>query len=224
MLFTNIARLTDGLLLVASVDSATGQGSSISRYQSDAKLLIGQLNSQSPIQCTIESGEYSFHYLIEGILVFLTLTQRDFPKRNVFAYLSELSDTFKRYLQLKSTSGDWETAVATIDRPYAFIQFDKEIQRVRKKYSDLGNTKNMSKINEELLEVQGIMKKNIQDVLGRGDRLEKAAEASSNLVFESKRFSSKAKKLNWLHLYKTYGPLAAVVLVVIFLLYLRFFW
>ena len=82
----------------------------------------------------------------------------------------------------------------------------------------------MSKLSSELMEVQSIMRKNIEDVIGRGDRLDKAAEASSGLVHESKKFAVKAKRLSWLHLYKTYGPLAGVGFLLLLILYFRFFW
>ena len=222
LLFTYIARLTDGVMLVASIDSSTN-ASSIERHKTDGKNLIRELTTQSPVQCTVDSGDYSFHYIIEGLIVYLTLTSKSFPKRLAFLYLADLHTHFRRFVELQH--GDqWESYIATIDRPYAFIKFDKEIQRLRRDYGDPNSKQSMSKLNSDLMEVQSIMKKNIQDVLGRGDRLERAAETSSNLVNESKRFSSQARKLNWLHLYKTYGPLVGLGFIVFALLYFRFFW
>lgn len=222
VLFTYIARVTDGVMLVASIDSSNNGSQNLEQHKSDGKQLIRQLNTRSPHQCTIESGPYCFHYMIEGIVVYLTLTTKSYPKRLAYLYLSELQQHFKKHVQMEQ--GDqWENYIATMDRPYAFIKFDKEIQRLRREYGDPNSRQSMSKLNTELLEVQSIMKKNIQDVLGRGDRLAKAAETSSNLVHESKRFSTGAKKLNLLSLYKTYGPLALLALFVILVIYYRFF-
>eukprot|EP00924_Labyrinthula_sp_SR-Ha-C_P009265 snap_masked-scaffold_2-processed-gene-18.22-mRNA-1 protein AED:0.13 eAED:0.15 QI:0/0/0/1/1/1/2/0/224 len=218
ILFTFIARITDGVMLVASLDSSQSS-SSFEAQKSTGRAVIRELSSQSPRQCSLEAGGFTFHYLIEDLVVYLTLTSKAFPKQNVFSYLQTLNETFQRFVAFQSGGKQWDSVVSTVDRPYAFIKFDKEIQKLSKDFSDPNSKKNMSKLSSEILEVQNIMKKNIQDVLGRGDRLEKAAETSSNLVHESKRFSSKAKKLNWIHFYKTYGPIAAVVFLFLLLLY-----
>lgn len=222
MFFTYVARVADGVMLVASIDT-NSNNNSLEQYKSDGKRILQELGSHSPLQCTVEAENYNFHYIIEGSVAYLTLTSSSFPKRSVFLYLSQLHKSFSRYLELQY-GAKWENEIATVDRPYAFIKFDREIQQIRKQHSDGRSDKDMNKINSELFEVQSIMKKNIEDVLGRGDRLQKAAETSSNLVHESKRFSSKAKTLNWLHLYKTYGPLVGITFLVVCLLYYRFFW
>ena len=49
---------------------------------------------------------------------------------------------------------------------------DKFIQKTRKLYLDTRTQRNMSKLNSELNEVQNIMTKNIQEVLGQGEKLE----------------------------------------------------
>lgn len=46
---------------------------------------------------------------------------------------------------------------------------------------------------------------------------------SSSLLSESKRFEKHGKHINRMAALKAYGPIVAVLLVVIFVLYLRFF-
>ena len=46
---------------------------------------------------------------------------------------------------------------------------DKFIQKTRKLYLDTRTQRNVNKLNEELVEVQSIMTKNIQEVLGQGE-------------------------------------------------------
>jgi hypothetical protein len=48
--------------------------------------IIKQLTASSPERCTIESGPYSFHYLIAGAVdaqkvIFLVFTEKSYPKR-----------------------------------------------------------------------------------------------------------------------------------------------
>jgi len=58
-----------------------------------------------------------------------------------------------------------------------FISFlpcaDTFIQKTRKLYLDTRTQRNLSKLNDDLFEVQQIMTRNIQEVLGVGDRLDR---------------------------------------------------
>mmetsp|Transcript_19695 Transcript_19695/g.42625 ORF Transcript_19695/g.42625 Transcript_19695/m.42625 type:complete len:243 (-) Transcript_19695:1177-1905(-) len=193
IVFSYIARVTDGLMLVASIDSAGGRGADVEQEKLNGKQIIRSLNVRSPKQCTFESGNYAFHYLLENNIVYLVLTDRSFPKRLSFLYLAELHQKFMEHLYTEHGQ-DWEHYLATIDRPYAFIKFDKQIQRLRKEYSDPNSRQSTSKLNNDLQDVTTIMKKNIQDVLDRGERLSHASDASSKLVNDSKNFHFGAKK------------------------------
>ena len=48
---------------------------------------------------------------------------------------------------------------------------DTFIQRTKKQYKDARNQRNLSKLNEDLHDVTRIMTRNIQDVLGRQEAL-----------------------------------------------------
>jgi hypothetical protein len=50
---------------------------------------------------------------------------------------------------------------------------DTFIQKTRKLYLDTRTQRNLSKLNDDLFEVQQIMTRNIQEVLGVGDRLDR---------------------------------------------------
>lgn len=50
---------------------------------------------------------------------------------------------------------------------------DTFIQKTRKLYLDTRTQRNLSKLNDDLVEVQQIMTRNIQEVLGVGDRLDR---------------------------------------------------
>jgi hypothetical protein len=50
------------------------------------------------------------------------------------------------------------------------------------------------------------------------------SELSSRLVDDSKKYLKDAKRLNWQALYRKYGPPSVVILVVLFVLYVRFWW
>ena len=57
-------------------------------------------------------------------------------------------------------------------RPYAYIKFDKTIKKKGKEFANPGSKSNTNRLNEDLADIQSIMKKNINEVLRRGDNIE----------------------------------------------------
>lgn len=56
---------------------------------------------------------------------------------------------------------------------YDTLPADKFIQKKRKEYTDPNSSQNMSRLNDDLADVHNIMRKNIQEVLNRGERVER---------------------------------------------------
>jgi vesicle transport protein SEC22 len=67
------------------------------------------------------------------------------------------------------------------------------------------------------------MRKNIDEILNRGERLDHVSNISSELQQKSKDFKWGAKKLTWQARLQQYGPIAAGSSVVVLVLYLKFF-
>jgi vesicle transport protein SEC22 len=101
---------------------------------------------------------------------------------------------------------------------------DNFIQKTKKQYKDARAQRNLQRLNEDLGDVQRIMTKNIQEVLGRGEQLERMATASQSLSSESKKYLQDSKYLNWQALYQKYGPPIIVVTVVAIVFYIRVWW
>ncbi|ODN00998.1 Vesicle-trafficking protein SEC22b-B [Orchesella cincta] len=159
VLFTMISRLRDSLPLAASMQNDEEYERSLVEYQQQAKMLLRRLNQQSPRQCSIESGNYLFHYLIDNDVVYLTLCDKNFSKRLSFSYLEDLAQEFTAQNGKK---------IQSVSRPYFFIEFDTYIQKARKNVMDSRSRRNLSSLNTELQDVQRIMVQNIDDVINRG--------------------------------------------------------
>mmetsp|Transcript_20897 Transcript_20897/g.57522 ORF Transcript_20897/g.57522 Transcript_20897/m.57522 type:complete len:91 (-) Transcript_20897:301-573(-) len=84
------------------------------------------------------------------------------------------------------------------------------------------NATHMKMMSDDLRDIQGIMTKNIQEVLGRGEKLETVTNRSSELSAGTKRFKDNAKALYRELLIRQWAPVAVVFLIVAILLYL--FW
>ena len=120
------------------------------------------------------------------------MCDRAYPKKLAFQYLEDLKNEFERV---------YGNQIETAARPYAFIKFgklllnhmvsvisicwttflvsalwhilDTFIQKTKKMYQDTTTQRNISKLNDELYEVHQIMTRNVQEVLGVGEKLDR---------------------------------------------------
>ena len=129
-------------------------------------------------------------YMISGDLCFLCICDRSYPRKLAFTYLSDLSQEFTTIYQPQQY-------LSPTCRPYAFVEFDTFIQRTKKTYQDSRATQNMDKLNDELKDVTKVMTKNIEDLLYRGDSLERMGDISSRLREDSRKYKKAAVRINW---------------------------
>ena len=226
-LLTFIARTSDGLPLVANTapDSTSGVTQEHKDQAKDILRGLGGTHHSASKMSIDTSNRLIFHYLVrDNSLCYLTLTEQSYPKRLAFLYLEEIADAFLESLANDYGDPGWRDAIATTARPYAFIKFDMVLQRRRKDFIDPTSRQNTTKLNQDLADIQSIMKRNINEVLNRGEKLEHVSNISHNLVAESKKFKWGAKKLSWWAMVNQYGPVVAAGVFVVFVLYLKFFW
>ncbi|OBT67261.1 hypothetical protein VE03_02652 [Pseudogymnoascus sp. 23342-1-I1] len=181
---TQIARL-DGLMLCASIDDEATENA-LTEIKSHVKMVLRRLGRNSEPQASIESGAYTLHYLIVNSIVYIAICERSYPRKLAFTYLSDISSEFS------STYTHTQLTAPSL-RPYAFMEFDTFIQRTKATYSDTRATQNLDKLNSELQDVTKVMTKNIEDLLYRGDSLERMGEMSSRLRDDSKKYKRAAK-------------------------------
>lgn len=187
VLMTMIGRIPDGLPLAATMQEDEQPGRNLIEYQNQAKLLFKKLSNQSPAQCSIESGPFLFHYLIDHDVCFLILCEKTYSKRLAFSFLEDIS------LEFNSQYGK---RVNSVTRPYSFIEFDTYIQKAKKTYTDSRVRRNLNTLNNELQDVQRIMVQNIDDVLRRGTVLSELDDKAQNLSMLSQKYKKDAAYLN----------------------------
>ena len=154
--------------------------------------------------------------MIQDQLCFLTICDQSYPRKLAFTYLSDLATEF-------TTTYSSSQYLSPTCRPYAFVEFDTFMQRTKKTYQDSRASQNLDKLNDELRDVTKVMTKNIEDLLYRGDSLERMGEMSDRLKEDSRKYKRAAVKMNWELLLKQYGPFAGVGVVMIVLIWWRFF-
>lgn len=222
---TLLSRVHDALPLAASLaDDKDAYADELQDYERQAKKIIKNVSrehgggglqgsavtaaarsSSASASATVEVGYFSFHYLAANDVVYLTLTERAYPRKLAFAYLDELRREFETvYTQQQ---------VQSAARPYEMVRFDTFIQKTKRVYLDASTPRNLDKLNSELVGVRDIMTRSINDVLGRGERLEHLQQSSSTLRSESRRYLRSTKRANLILRYRQYGPMAAILLV-----------
>ncbi|CAF9905717.1 SNAP receptor [Imshaugia aleurites] len=211
---TQIARI-DGLLLAATVDDEQAE-TELADPKANAKMIIRRLNRNSEPQASIEAGKYTLHYMIQDQLCFLTICDHSYPRKLAFTYLSDLATEF-------TTTYSSSQYLSPTCRPYAFVEFDTFMQRTKKTYQDSRASQNLDKLNDELRDVTKVMTKNIEDLLYRGDSLERMGEMSGRLKEDSKKYRRAAVRINWELMLKQYGPFVGVGVMMIVLIWWRFF-
>ena len=126
---------------------------------------------------------------------------------------------------------------------------DTFIQKTKKLYLDTRSQRNMSKVQEDLADIHRIMTKNVQEIIGRGEKIAgilnqlhltsphltsqklfsreinlllDATRRTDALVAESEKYEKFAKALNSHMFLRKYGPVLLVVAIVLLLLWLRY--
>jgi vesicle transport protein SEC22 len=188
----------------------------LAEVKGQVKMIFRRLNRNSEQQASIESGRYTLHYIIRDTICFLCICDQSYPRKLAFTYLEDIAQEFT------TTYPSGQYLSSTL-RPYAFVEFDTYIQRTKKTYQDSRASANLDKLNDELKDVTKVMTKNIEDLLYRGDSLERMGEMSGRLREDSKKYRKAAVRINWELLLKQYGPFAGLGLFVLIFIIWRFF-
>lgn len=172
--YTLIARVSDGLPLVQSSDNQNSP--QLADFTTQAKLVVRRLGPGSETRCSIEGGAMTLHYLQcppapdPAAVVFVAICEKVYPRKLAFTYLDELAAEF--------TQSHGSKVPQRTLRPYAFVAFDTFIQRTTRLYADARTAQsvkasNLDKLNDDLADVTRIMTKNMEDLLWRGDSLDR---------------------------------------------------
>ncbi|EGD83244.1 hypothetical protein PTSG_03875 [Salpingoeca rosetta] len=209
-----IARADDGLPLAESLE----EDPSLRPFKVQAKKILRKITQPSnPQRCTIDTNSpFVFHYYVENGVCYMVLCDKDFSKKMAFAFLETLHKEFEE---------EYGAQVATATRPYKFIGFESRMQKLRRSYEDSRTAhRNLARINNELQDVQRIMRRNIDEVLDRGERLDDLSDRADSLKGKSQKYRRSAEELKWRALMAKLWPVIAVAVVVLVFLYFYFAW
>ncbi|TID20007.1 transport protein sec22 [Venturia nashicola] len=211
---TQIVRL-DGLILCGSVDDEQAE-SALVDIKAKVKKLIRMFSKNSANEASIESDQFTIHYVVKDSVIFLCICDQSYPRKLAFTYLSDISSEFTSMYP----SGQYLSPTA---KSYGYIEFDTYIQKAKRSYQDSRATQNLDKLNDDLKDVTKVMTKNIEELLYRGDSLDKMGEMSGRLREDSRKYKKAAVRINWNLLISKYGPIGGLLLIMTMFIWWRFF-
>ncbi|KAK1442869.1 vesicle-trafficking protein Sec22 like protein [Babesia gibsoni] len=228
---TLICRASDGLPLVetwedrmapTSINKETNDHTRVTQtIKMQARMICRKL-PQNSTKCSIVEGDMCYHYIIEDGVCYLTVTTSTYPKKMVFLFLAELCTAFSKELCTQLGSQSVAQVLITITKPYSFMTFDRTIQKIKAGFKDPNSTKALNMINTSLNEVTNIMRRNIDEILQRGENLEDIGRMADGLKAETQRFKTSSKILASQNFLDKYLLQIITALLFLFCLYLVF--
>ncbi|XP_065058360.1 vesicle-associated membrane protein 7-like [Rhopilema esculentum] len=179
LLYSVIAR---GTTVLAKYAACSGN------FQEITEHILSKIGTEDS-KMTYTHANYLFHYIIEKQITYLCITDDDFERSKAFSFLSEVKKRFLRTYQARA-----QTAL-----PYAMqSEFSRVLASQMRHYSDpmtSRETSSMTRVEEELDELKGIMVKNIDSIVQRGERLELLVEKTEDLNATSLTFKKSSRGL-----------------------------
>ncbi|CAL9727803.1 protein transport protein Sec22p [Monosporozyma unispora] len=201
----------DGLPLCMSVDD-DDNSAGLNEQKKYVKLIVSRMTPNSANEATLESnGSYEISYIRKDVVCYFVICEAGYPRNLAFSYLNDVAEEFQH-------SYANEYGKPTL-RPYAFVSFDTFLQRTKQSYSDKKVQDNLDQLNQELVGVKQIMSKNIEDLLYRGDSLDRMSDMSASLKESSKKYRRSAQRINYELLLRQYAPIALLAFFFVFLIY-----
>jgi vesicle-associated membrane protein 7 len=200
ILYSVIAR---GNTVLARFASCTGNFAEV------AEQILKNITPENA-KLTYTHASYLFHYVCEDGIVYLCITDDDFQRSTAFAFLDDVKTRFVKQYGTRA-----QTAL-----PFAM---DSEFSRVlssRMKYFSEGRRGDqVTKVQDQLDELKGIMVKNIDLVANRGERLELLVDKTEDLSQSAMTFKKSSRQLSRAMCMKNCKITAILVFVVLVIAY-----
>lgn len=215
LLYSCIAHHTT--ILTECTTSASSQTSSL------ASLILPKIEHGSPQKLTYTHGQHQIHYVAEapsehpdhpsaGGLTFLVIADASLGRRVPFGYLFEIR---KRFFQ------EFPESTEFADLPnYGAGSFNTELKNLMVEYGTTsgGRDDAIGNAKREIDDVRGIMTKNIESLLERGERLDLLVDKTDRLGGSASEFRVRSRGLRrqmWWKNVKLMALLGLVVFLII---------
>jgi vesicle-associated membrane protein 7 len=194
-----------------------------------ASLVLPKITHSKPEKMTYTHGSYSIHYAAEGPsehdepqhsslggLTFLAVTDRELSRRVSFGFLAEVR---RRFLAMYPTESSDYSDLPT----YGAGAFNGELKGLMAQFGrdgvGAGSADDaISNVRREIDDVRGIMTRNIEGLLERGERIDLLVDKTDRLGGNAREFRVRSRGLRrkmWWKNVKLMGLLGLVLVLIL---------
>jgi len=181
--------------------------------------LLDRTDSSKYSRHTYNLTTYSFHVVCKDTITFLAISDQEFARRIAFAFLEKVQDKFL---------GGPLAQRAVTAKPYELRRdFSPVLSSALKEFNKTRDVDGLSDMRADVEEVKGIMSKNIETIIERGDNLHNLQKKTSDLEHGTNRFHRNAVRLRrkmWWQNAKLMVTLTIVTLLIISIVTLIILW
>ncbi|KAK0718304.1 vesicle-associated membrane protein [Lasiosphaeria miniovina] len=217
LLYSCIAH--NSTILSECTTSASSQTSSL------ASLILPKIDHSTPQKLTYTHGAYHIHYISEapsehpedgssaGGLTFLVVADSSLGRRISFGFLVEARRRFlARFPAATADFGDMPN--------YGAAAFNGDLRGLMVEYGTTGRGREdaLTNVQREIDDVRGIMTRNIEGLLERGERIDLLVDKTDRLGGSAREFRVRSRGLKrrmWWKNVKLMGLLALVLVLII---------
>ncbi|KAI2466812.1 synaptobrevin-domain-containing protein [Annulohypoxylon bovei var. microspora] len=213
LLYSCIAHHTT--ILAECTTSASSQTSSL------ASLILPKIGHDSPQKLTYTHGSHHIHYIAEapsahagnpsaGGLTFLVIAESSLGRRVPFGFLFEIRKRF--FDEFNADAADFA------DMPnYGAGSFNAELKGLMVEFGTTsgGRDDAITNVQREMDDVRGIMTRNIEGLLERGERIDLLIDKTDRLGGSARDFRVRSQNLKRSMWWKNVKLMALLILVLV---------
>ncbi|TQN74268.1 Vesicle-associated membrane protein [Colletotrichum shisoi] len=213
LLYSCIAH--NNTILSECTTSASSQTSSL------ASLILPKIDHSSPQKLTYTHGSHHIHYIAEapsdhpdhpsaGGLTFLVIADASLGRRIPFGFLFEIRRRFLEQFPAESTD------YAELPN-YGAASYNGQLKKFMVDYGTTSGGKDdaISNVQREIDDVRGIMTRNIEGLLERGERIDLLVDKTDRLGGSAREFRVRSRGLKRKMWWKNVKLMALLTLVVV---------
>ncbi|GFE54769.1 synaptobrevin family protein [Babesia ovis] len=228
---TLICRANDGFPLVEawedrltpdSIDNDANDSTRVAHVvKMNARTICRSLQLNS-MKHSITEGDMCYHYIVEDGIAYMTAVPSSYPKKLAFLYLADVCTEFSKELSMQLGSQSVPETISSITKPYSFMSFDRKIHKIKANFKDPNSSKALNMINNSLNEVTNIMRRNIDEILQRGENLDDIGRMANGLKAETLKFKTSSQLLARQGFLEKYMVFVIIALFIVMCLYFAF--
>ncbi|KAI1461302.1 synaptobrevin [Annulohypoxylon moriforme] len=198
--------------------------SSSSKTSSLASLILPKIDHDSPQKLTYTHGSHHIHYISEassahpnnpsaGGLTFLVIAESSLGRRVPFGFLFEIRKRF--FDEYDAQSADFA------DMPnYGAGGFNAELKNLMVEFGTTsgGRDDAITNVQREIDDVRGIMTRNIEGLLERGERIDLLVDKTDRLGGSAREFRVRSRGLKRQMWWKNVKLMALLVIVLVLII------